>query len=230
MILRMIDIQRAGGTTFPAFIAVRQTATRATPCIVVAMHLWGVDDAMRAAAQHFADAGFVAIVPDLYARFNAPSGDGETDYLRLLPFAKQLAFEIADEDIRSAAAWLRERYPDAQMAIAGFCMGGVIAWRRTGGIANCSAPPPFGTERSPTRTPLAAMYRLSPVSAKRTPGFPPAGADVRRRDPDPDGYGDLSRRKSRFLRYLASRLYRRPAEAAWERTLAFLRVELGSPV
>ena len=51
MMLRMIDIRRAGGTTFPAFIAVPQNATRATPCVVLAMHLWGVDADMRAAAQ-----------------------------------------------------------------------------------------------------------------------------------------------------------------------------------
>jgi carboxymethylenebutenolidase len=231
MILRMIDIQRAGGTTLPAFIALPQNATRATPCIVLAMHLWGVDVDMRAAAQRFADAGFVTIVPDLYARFNAPSGDGETDYLRFLPFAKQLTFEIVDEDIRSAAAWLRERYPDAPMAIAGFCMGGVIAWRRTGGYRDLfqAAAIWYGaipdTDPRLVDIPVVASFGEADagIPAERVRSFVagiPLRTDVAIYPGAGHGFCDTSRAS-----YAPA-----AAEAAWERTLAFLRTELGSPV
>ena len=104
-----------------------------TPCVVVAMHVWGVDEDMRACARRFADAGFAAAVPDLYEGMDAPGGDGETDYRRFVPFAQRLSFETVDPKIRAAAQSLRERFPRARVAIAGFCMGGIMALRRASG-------------------------------------------------------------------------------------------------
>ena len=53
--------------TLPAFFAAPQTEREETPAVVLAMHLWGVDASMRAAAERFARAGFVTLVPDLCA-------------------------------------------------------------------------------------------------------------------------------------------------------------------
>lgn len=112
------------------YTAFPEGAGPATPSVVLAMHIWGVDENMRACARRFADAGFATVVPDIYEGMGAPSGDGETDHTRFVPFAQQLTFEVVDPPVRAAAAMLRERFPQTRTAIAGFCMGGLMALRR----------------------------------------------------------------------------------------------------
>lgn len=110
-----------------------ENAGSATPSIVLAMHVWGVDENIRACAQRFADAGFAAVVPDLYEDMDAPNGDGQTDFRRFVPFAQKLTFETVDPKIRAGAQWLRERFPQTSTAVAGFCMGGIMALKRAHG-------------------------------------------------------------------------------------------------
>lgn len=106
-----------------------------TPSIVLAMHLWGIDQPMRDAAQRFAEAGFAVAIPDLYAGMDAPSGENAQDHTLFVPFAQKLAFETVDKPIRDAAAFLRAKMPKTRTAIAGFCMGGTMALRRASGYA-----------------------------------------------------------------------------------------------
>lgn len=115
------------------YTAMPENPGPATPSIVLAMHVWGVDENMRACARRFADAGFATIVPDLYEDMDAPDGDGETDFRRFVPFAQKLTFETVDPKIRAGAQWLRERFPQSAAAIAGFCMGGIMALKRAHG-------------------------------------------------------------------------------------------------
>lgn len=118
------------------YTAFPDNAGPATPSVVLAMHIWGVDENMRACARRFAQAGFATVAPDIYAGMGAPSGDGETDHKRFLPFAQKLTFEVVDPAIRGAAQVLRERFPQTRIAIAGFCMGGIMALRRTYGYSD----------------------------------------------------------------------------------------------
>jgi carboxymethylenebutenolidase len=121
------------GESMPAYYAAPRESTAHAPTLVLAMHLFGVDGTMREAARRFAQAGFATVIPDLYARFDAPSGDGATDPRPFIPFARELKGETVDPDVLAAAAWLRERFPQTRTGIAGFCMGGVVAMRRTHG-------------------------------------------------------------------------------------------------
>lgn len=118
------------------YTAFPKNAGPATPSVVLAMHIWGVDENMRACARRFADAGFATVVPDIYEGMGAPNGDGETDHKRFLPFAQKLTFEVVDPAIRAGAQLLRERFPQTRTAIAGFCMGGVMALRRSYGYSD----------------------------------------------------------------------------------------------
>jgi carboxymethylenebutenolidase len=123
------------GEMLPAYYAAPKHADHDTPSIVMAMHLTGVDAQQRETARRFATEGFATIVPDLYARFGAPDGDVERDYRSFLPFAKRLSFETVEPDLRAATEWLRSTHPRTSTAIAGFCMGGVMAVRRAHGYA-----------------------------------------------------------------------------------------------
>ena len=143
-----ITIER-DGAQLPAYYAAPRDLSPSTPGIVITMHVYGVDSDQRDVARRFAKHGFATVVPDLFARFDAPSGDGETDYMKFIPFAQKLSFETVDTDVRAAAAWLRTQIPNGKMAIAGFCMGGVMAMRRSSGYSDI-----FGA--------VAAWYGISP--------------------------------------------------------------------
>lgn len=118
------------------YTAVPDDAGPDIPSVVLAMHVWGVDENMRACARRFADAGFATVVPDLYEGMDAPDGDGETDYRKFVPFAQKLSFENVDPKIRAGAQWLRERFPQTKTVIAGFCMGGIMALKRAHGYSD----------------------------------------------------------------------------------------------
>lgn len=131
--VKNVQLRRPDGTVL-AYAAIPRAAKPNAPGVVVVMHIWGIDRSIRDVVRRYAKAGFVAIAPDLYARFNAPSGDGSTDYTQFRPFAKQLQTAQVDGDIRAAGLWIKSAYPASRVGVTGFCMGGAIALRQA--IAN----------------------------------------------------------------------------------------------
>jgi len=125
--------------TLPAFFAAPQTLREEAPAVVLAMHLWGVDASMRAAAERFARAGFVTLVPDLYARLGAPAGDDASDPAPFVPFARRLTTVDIDAAFGACVSWLHGRYPLAKIGLAGFCMGGRMATARASGHTTFAA-------------------------------------------------------------------------------------------
>jgi carboxymethylenebutenolidase len=124
-----IELRRPD-TAIPAYVAQPRDAKSNTPGIVLAMHIWGVDESIREVVRRFAKAGFAAIAPDLYARFGAPSGDGVTDIATFRPYVQKLQNAQVDGDLRAAALWLKNANPQGKVGVAGFCMGGSIALRQ----------------------------------------------------------------------------------------------------
>lgn len=115
------------GVAMDAYAAWPVGAGPNVPSVVVVMHIWGVDTSIRDVVRRYAKAGYAAIAPNLYARFNVPSGDGSTDYTIFRPFSKQLEREVYAGDLRAAQAWLVSKFPQTKSGITGFCMGGRIA-------------------------------------------------------------------------------------------------------
>jgi carboxymethylenebutenolidase len=118
---------RRPDTEIGAYAAWPVQARANVPSVVVIMHVWGVDTTIRETVRRLAKAGFAAIAPDLYARFDAPSGDGVTDIDVMRPYAKQLDPKQYNGDIRAAALWLMAKFPASKVGIIGFCMGGHVA-------------------------------------------------------------------------------------------------------
>jgi carboxymethylenebutenolidase len=121
---------RRPDTVVPAYAAQPRSANAKTPGVVVVMHIWGVDTDIREVVRRFAKAGFAAVAPELYSRFGAPSGDGETDFTKFRPFAQKLQTAQVDGDLRAAALWLHTAHPQGKVGVTGFCMGGAIALRQ----------------------------------------------------------------------------------------------------
>ncbi|HEY3675787.1 MAG TPA: dienelactone hydrolase family protein [Candidatus Tumulicola sp.] len=116
-----------GKDVIPAYAAWPKHATANVPSVVVVMHIWGVDASMREIVRRLAVAGYAAIVPDLYARFGAPSGDNATDFAVFRPYAKKLERPQFVGDLSAAANWLSTKFAGTKTAVLGFCMGGRMA-------------------------------------------------------------------------------------------------------
>lgn len=124
-----------GDVAINGYAAYPKNAIKQTPGIVVTQHVWGVDAPIRDVVRRLAKAGFVTIAPNLYARSNAPSGDGATDYKPFAQIAGTLVDSQADADIAAGATWIRARVKSGplerppKVGVMGFCMGGSMALR-----------------------------------------------------------------------------------------------------
>ncbi len=95
------------------------------PAVVIAFHVGGLDDFDRKMADQLADAGFVAVVPDLFHRFSREVMDGpRLDRLGHLKDADIIS------DMNAAVGFLTSNSAinDDRIGVTGFCMGGRIAW------------------------------------------------------------------------------------------------------
>ena len=98
------------------------------PGVVVIQEWWGLVPHMENLVDRFADAGFVALAPDLYHGAKTSEPD---DAMRML---MSLAMDTAAKDIAGAARFLFECDPTNGNGIGavGFCMGGSLAlWSAT---------------------------------------------------------------------------------------------------
>jgi carboxymethylenebutenolidase len=130
--VQRVEIRRPD-IAMPAYYAKPRNARADTPGVVVVMHAWGVDTSIRDVVRRFAKAGYAAVAPDLFARYNAPSGDGESDFSKFRPLVEKLTTAPAqvDGDIRATALWLKAQHPQGKIGVTGFCMGGAIALRQS---------------------------------------------------------------------------------------------------
>lgn len=209
--------------------AVYPVAVRSyTPGIVLAMHLWGADAQMRDVARRFAKAGYCAIVPDLYGRMNAPSGDGISDAAEFRPFAEKLARRQYGGDLRAGALHLLSKSPQGKHAILGFCMGGRIALEQAVDNADIfdAAVPFYGAVKD--IDPLDIHIPVCGSYGERDTGIP--ADDVRnwkaalRVRNDIRIYGSAGHA---FFDDTRASYVPSAAEDAWKRTLLFLKDTLG---
>ena len=213
--------------TIEAYAASPKGADIRTPSVVVIMHVWGVDTSIRDCVRRLAKAGYAAIAPDLYARFNAPSGDGATDFTIFRPYAQRLERTQYAGDIRAAASWLTAKYAHTKVGIMGFCMGGRIVLLQTIDNADLfSAACPFygplkDVEPAKVRVPVCGSYGARdtgiPADEVRT-FFSELTVPHELKIYDNAGHAFFDDQRPS---YVAS-----AAEDAWKRTLAFFATHL----
>lgn len=117
---KMIDFKRPDGKTCPAYLAVaQQDANPTLPGFVVIQEYWGLNDQMKKTADRLAEAGYRALVPDLYRGKLATAADEARHLMNHLNFP-----DAAEQDIRGALQFLKQTSRKA--AVGGFCMGGAL--------------------------------------------------------------------------------------------------------
>ncbi len=136
---------------FSAYVA-RPAAAR-TPAVVVIQEIFGVNPVMRGITDDLAEAGYLAICPDLFWRIE-PGIDitDRTEAEMKRAFALFAAFDV-DAGVRDIAATMAHIRRDAgcsgKVGAVGFCLGGLLAFltaTRTDADA-CAAYYGVGIER-----------------------------------------------------------------------------------
>ncbi|QWE05179.1 dienelactone hydrolase family protein [Polynucleobacter sp. JS-JIR-II-50] len=124
----MIEIKRPDGQILKGYLAEPSNGMNA-PGIVVIQEWWGLDEEVKAVADRFADAGYRALVPDLYRGKLALEANEAEHLMGDLNFS-----DAAGQDIRGAVQYLKAT-GSAKVAVTGFCMGGALTV-----LAACNVP------------------------------------------------------------------------------------------
>lgn len=220
-------LQEADDST-GAYAAYPKTMTAQTPGVVVTMHIWGVDAQIRDTVRRLAKAGYAAIAPDLYSRFDAPSGDGVSDISIFRPFAARLNERQLSGDLRAGALRLQQKAPKSKSAVMGFCMGGHLALLQSvddAGVFHVVAPfygAPKGIDPKAVAMPVCGSYgeRDTSIPADEVRAWAKALTvpnDIKIYSAAGHAFFDDTRNS-----YVAS-----AAEDAWNRTITFFKENLG---
>lgn len=114
----MITYQRPDGGELQGYLATPTNSENA-PAIVVIQEWWGLNGQIRGVADRLAQAGYTALVPDLYRGQSTVEAEEAHHLMDGLDFA-----DAAAQDVRGAVNYLLARTD--RVALTGFCMGGAL--------------------------------------------------------------------------------------------------------
>ncbi len=216
----------ANGRTCPGYLAT--PASGSGPGLLVIQEWWGLVDHIKRVADRFAEAGFVALAPDMY------HGDSTTNPDEA--GRKMMALNIAEagKDLVGAASHLLslDAVSPKKVGAVGFCMGGQLALyaatahdQVTAVVDFYGIHPQVEPDFSKLRGPVQAHFGRQDGFVKEADAnalverIKAAGGDVDAyfyetghaffNDARPEAYSEVD------------------AQIAWERTTAFLHEHLG---
>src|SRR4030095_6614619 len=118
-----VDLTVDDGTEMRAWVS-RPKEQSPTRGLLVFQEAFGVNPHIRDVAARFAEAGFLAISPELFHR-TAPGFDGSyTDFPGVTPHLQAISEKGLDADVRAAFGWLERAGLAGNVAAVGYCLGG----------------------------------------------------------------------------------------------------------
>jgi carboxymethylenebutenolidase len=129
-----VDLAVDDGTEMRAWVSgpKEQSPTRG---LLVFQEAFGVNAHIRDVAARFAEAGFLAISPELFHR-TAPGFEGSyIDFPGVMPHLQAVSEKGLDADVRAAFGWLERAGLAGNAAAVGYCLGGRVAF-----VANSAVP------------------------------------------------------------------------------------------
>jgi carboxymethylenebutenolidase len=201
------------------------------PAVIVIQEWWGLVPHIKELVERFAEAGFVALAPDLYHGAHTTEPD-EAGKLMM-----GLAMDQAAKDIAGAATYLVSR-PEVTGGVgcAGFCMGGSLAlWSATLSdhiVATAGFYPAVPWERmSPKWDNYTGKAAVIHCSEEDGTSAAPGIQQARQAIEDAGGTAvvyDYPGTHHAFFNDDRPEVYDRDASAlAWARTLELFRTRLG---
>ena len=170
----MIEFKRPDGKTVKGYLA--EPDAGSGPGVVVIQEWWGLNDQIRGVANRLADAGFMALVPDLYRGKATVEAEEANHLMTGLDFG-----DAASQDVRGAVQLLKSKGAKngAKVAVTGFCMGGALTWlallnapEADAGVAWYGMPPLEYIDASKLKAPVLAHW------ATQDAFFPVANVDA----------------------------------------------------
>ncbi|MCG2623039.1 dienelactone hydrolase family protein [Arthrobacter sp. I2-34] len=127
---QFVTLTATDGHTFRAYTSAPDGA-EPVDAIVLLHEIFGINKYMRTMAREFAEAGYLAIVPDLFARQEKDVELAYTgaDFDHAIELRDNLDFALVLEDIAAAIGWTHagERSTGRTGAL-GYCLGGGLAF------------------------------------------------------------------------------------------------------
>ncbi len=170
--MQTLEFQRPDGQTARGVLV---EAAQPLGAVVVIQEWWGVNDQIRGVARRFADAGFTALVPDLYRGKSTVEAEEAHHLMTGLNFG-----EAAQQDIRGAVQYLKGRnIGRGKVGVTGYCMGGALtvltmtmAPEADAGVVWYGYPPLEYVDAGKIKAPVMAHW------ATQDAAFPIAGVDA----------------------------------------------------
>jgi carboxymethylenebutenolidase len=225
----MIQVLRPDGKTCPGYLAKPTGSQKAlgdkAPAVVVIQEWWGLNDQIKKVADRYAQAGYRALVPDLYRGKVASKMDEANHLMTGLNFP-----DAGKQDVRGCVQHLKAG--GGKVGVLGFCMGGALTIiagvhvpEADVGVCFYGIPPKEAADPAQLRVPFQGHF------ANKDDWCTPAA--VNGLEAALKGAG----KKFEIYRYDAQHAFMneaRPevydaacAKLAWDRNMAFLKTHLG---
>lgn len=124
-----ITIKSTEGAEFRAYQAIPESGQG--PGLVMLQEIFGVNQHMRNVADHYAEEGYVVLVPDLFWRFEhgIELGYGADEFDTAFDYFQHFDVDAGIQDIAQTIATL-ENLPecDGKIGVIGFCLGGTLSF------------------------------------------------------------------------------------------------------
>jgi len=119
----------SGEQTFSAYVARPEGTPRGA--IVVIQEIFGVNPGIRRKCDRLAEAGYLAVAPDLFWRIEPDvelDPDVEAEFQRALGLMGKFDQDQGIRDIEATIHWIRRSEGVSKVGAVGYCLGGRLAY------------------------------------------------------------------------------------------------------
>ena len=140
---QFIDLQAADGFTFPAYVA--QPAGQPRGAVVVLQEIFGVNEHIRAVADGYAAAGYLAVAPSTFHRVKPGVELGYAPDDMSAGMALKATVEALPEPgvLQDIQAAIDHAAQAGKVGVVGYCWGGLLTWRTACLLRGVSASVPY---------------------------------------------------------------------------------------
>ena len=118
-----------GDGEFKAYVA--RPADEPKAAIMVIQEIFGVNAGIRRKADKLAEAGYLAVAPDLFWRMERGielDPDVEPEFQQALDWMQKFDQDMGVRDIEATIKWAREESGGKKVGAVGYCLGGRLAY------------------------------------------------------------------------------------------------------